>query len=201
MIYNLIFDMGGVLMNHNVLGARQRLVELMGEDQVQSILGLLPNGEGTPQSMMEDFECGRILEDEFVDTLRRASKPGTNAQDIEDAWNIMHAGIPQDKLDRLRQWHNEGHHVLLLSNNNPIHYRDILTHYDLSMFDRCFFSHLLHAAKPDPVFFEIVLHYLHEQGWDTLPTVFVDDLLANRQAGEQFGWQTFDSLDSLHLNA
>lgn len=196
-MYNLIFDMGGVLMSHNVPGCIVELIRLMGEDQMRSVLGLCPNGEGLEHSLMEDFECGRVSEADFIEKLRRACPAGTTAQQIVDIWNIMHAGIAPWKLEQIRLWHEAGHHILLLSNSNSIHRQDILTHYDMSSFDQCFYSHLLGAQKPDPKFYDAVMRYLQQQGWDTLPTVFVDDLQANRAMGEQYGWRTYESIEQM----
>jgi len=196
-MYNLLFDMGGVLMGHNLPGCIAELTRLMGADHMQSVLGLCPNGEGVEHSMMEDFECGRVSEEEFVTRLMEASQPGTTRQQLIDAWMLMHAGIAPWKLEQLRHWHDAGHHILLLSNSNPIHRRDILEHYDMSMFDQCFYSHLIGAAKPDPRFYDAVTTYLSEQGWAELPTLFVDDLEANRTMGEHYGWRTFASIPDL----
>jgi len=191
--------MGGVLMQHNMPGCIAAFTDLMGAANMQSALGLGSNGEGSANSLMEDFECGRVSEDEFVDAILRASKPGTTRQQVVDAWVMMHGGIPQWKLERIRGWHDAGHHVLLLSNSNAIHKRDVETNYDMSMFDQCFYSHLIHAHKPELAIYEAVQAFLQQKGWDTLPTIFVDDIAINRTVGEQFGWTTYSDISELAI--
>lgn len=193
----LIFDLGGVLMQHNMPGCIAAFTRLMGADTMQQVLGLCPNGEGVDGSLMDRFECGLVSEQEFINTLLSASKEGTTAADIVSAWNTMHAGIPQDRLERIRQWHNQGYHTILLSNNNALHYRDVMDHYDMSMFDTCFASHILHVRKPDSGIFAHVQNFISKQSWSSLPICFVDDLEVNRVSAETFGWRTFPDIITL----
>jgi len=192
--------MGGVLMQHNMPGSIAAFEQLMGSEQMQTVIGLGANGEGAANSLMEDFECGRVSEQDFVETIRRASKPGTTAEQIEAAWVMMHGGIPQERLEHIRQWHNEGAYVILLSNSNSIHQRDIKTNYDMSMFDHCIYSHEVHAHKPERAIYEVVQQHLKEQGREQIPTFFTDDIAINREVGEQFGWTCYDSIQSLASN-
>ncbi len=194
---NIIFDLGGVLMMHNMPGCIAAFRDLMGEDGMTRGLGLLLNGEGVEDSLMDRFECGLVSEEEFVDTILRYSHPGTTREQVTGAWITMHAGIPADLLNRARQYGKEGNHLFVLSNNNVIHTRDIMAHYDMSCFEHMFFSHLLHARKPDNRIFESVVAYLKERGLDKLETWFIDDIAANREAGQRFGWHTASSLDDL----
>lgn len=193
----LIFDLGGVLMQHNMAGCIAAFTRLMGTDAMQHVLGLRPNGEGVDGSLMDRFECGLVSEQAFIETLLNVSRKGTSPADIVEAWNTMHAGIPLERLERIRQWKDAGNLILLLSNNNALHYRDVMEHYDMSMFDYCFASHLLHVRKPDAAIFAHVQQFINQQPWSSLPICFVDDLEANRLAAESFGWRTFPDINSL----
>ena len=125
------------------------------------------------------------------------------------AWNSMHGGIPEERLQRIQRWADAGHHLYMLSNNNDLHWHHVFSHYDLSMFRHCYASHLLHLAKPDPRIYQAVdqairaqeglqeTPQLHEALVDNPPFYFVDDLEANRLPAEQLGWRTFASLDEL----
>ncbi|MCQ2348014.1 MAG: hypothetical protein MJZ65_02375 [Paludibacteraceae bacterium] len=197
MIYNIILDMGGVLMQHNLPGCIAAFERLMGSERMQSVLGLSANGEGTYNSLMEQYERGSVSEEEFIRTIRENSLPGTTDEQVADAWVLMHGGIPQERLEQVRQWHNAGHHTLLLSNSNTLHKRDIETHYDMSMFDVCIYSHIVGASKPSPAIYDAVMQTLRDKGWDQNPTIFVDDIAANREMGERYGWRTFESLGEM----
>lgn len=192
----IILDMGGVLMQHDLAGCMARFRRLMDEEAITQILGLAQNGEGTDNSIMEQFERGEMDAKQFVQRLLQCAKPSTTASDIIAAWNSMHGGIPQERLDLLRRWHSMGYHLFLLSNNNELHWQDVCSKYDLSIFEHCFASHLLHLSKPDRRIYETVQNYLTEHGYKA-PYIFVDDIAVNREAGERLGWITYPSVEIL----
>lgn len=188
--------MGGVLMQHNMPECLNRFRHLLGEEQMNSLLGLATNGEGAADSLMEQFERGLISADDFIDTLLRYARPGTTPQDLIDAWNAMHGGIPADRLALLHQWHDRGYRLFLLSNNNELHWHDICSRYDMSVFEHCFLSHLLHLSKPDPRIYAAVQSYLTLHRYPT-PYCFVDDLPANLLPAKALGWHTYPTLTAL----
>lgn len=192
----LILDMGGVLMEHNMPECISRFRRLLGEEPMNRLLGLGTDGEGIAQSLMEQFERGLVSSDMFIGTLLRHARPGTTPQDLTDAWNAMHGGIPAGRLERLWRWKAAGYRLFLLSNNNALHWADILSRYDMSVFEHCFLSHCMHCSKPDAAIYTAVERYLTAQGLPK-PYCFVDDLAANRQAGERTGWLTYSSLEQL----
>lgn len=192
----IILDMGGVLMQHNMPECLNRFRHLLGEEQMNSLLGLATNGEGAADSLMEQFERGLISADDFIDTLLRYARPGTTPQDLIDAWNAMHGGIPADRLALLHQWHDRGYRLFLLSNNNELHWHDICSRYDMSVFEHCFLSHLLHLSKPDPRIYAAVQSYLTLHRYPT-PYCFVDDLPANLLPAQALGWHTYPTLTAL----
>ena len=70
----IILDMGGVLMQHNMPECIARFTAILGEEKMKTILGLAPNGEGTADSLMEQYERGDISTDYFVDTILEQAK-------------------------------------------------------------------------------------------------------------------------------
>ncbi len=192
----IILDMGGVIMQHNIPVCVARFRELIGEEAMEQVLGLAGNAEGTENSLMERFETGDVFTEDFLSTLLSYAKPGTTTEDLKQAWNLMHGGIPSERLEMIRRWHDEGHRLFLLSNNNALHWEDVFSKYDLSVFEYCFASHLLHCCKPNPQIFAIADEYLHTHHLPE-PYLFVDDLEANRKAAGQFGWKTFPNLETL----
>lgn len=192
----LILDLGGVIMQHNIPACKARFEELIGAEAMQIVLGLDDHAEGTEHSLMTQYELGEVSTEHFVNTLLGYAREGTTVADICDAWNRMHGGIPEERLALLRRWRQEGCRLFMLSNNNDLHWRDVFSRYDLSMFEHCFASHLLHCAKPGKEIYHIADDYLHTHGLSQ-PYYFVDDLEANRQTATLFGWQTFPDLASL----
>ena len=65
----IILDMGGVIMNHNMPECIARFTDILGEEHMKTILGLASNGEGTADSLMEQYERGDISTDAFIDGL------------------------------------------------------------------------------------------------------------------------------------
>ena len=205
----IILDLGGVLMRHNMPECLARFERLLGKEQMAQVLGLQSNAEGTLDSLVDKYEKGDISTDTFVDTILAHSYEGATREEVVAAWNSMHGGIPEDRLQLIRQWADAGHHLYMLSNNNDLHWHHVFSHYDLSMFRHCYASHLLHLAKPDPRIYQAVdqairaqeglqeTPQLHEALVDNHSFYFVDDLEANRLPAEQLGWRTFASLDEL----
>lgn len=189
----IILDMGGVLMQHNMPECIARFTAILGEEKMKTILGLAANGEGTADSLMEQYERGDISTDYFVDTILEQAKQGTTREEVIAAWNTMHGGIPAERLQHIQQWKDAGHRLFLLSNNNELHWEDIFSHYDMSMFEHCFASHLLHISKPDPRIYKVVDNQLRT--WKCEPPFhFVDDIAINRETAEQLGWQTYENI-------
>ena len=195
----IILDMGGVLMQHNMPECIARFTAILGEEKMKTILGLAPNGEGTADSLMEQYERGDISTDYFVDTILEQAKQGTTREEVIAAWNTMHGGIPAERLQHIQHWKDAGHRLFLLSNNNELHWEDIFSHYDMSMFEHCFASHLLHISKPDPRIYQFVDNQLRT--WNCEPPFhFVDDIAINRLTAEQLGWQTYETIYEININ-
>lgn len=189
----IILDMGGVLMQHNMPECITRFTSILGEENMKTILGLASNGEGVADSLMEQYERGEISTDCFIDTILQYSKEGTTREEVIAAWNSMHGGIPLERLEQIKKWKETGHQLYLLSNNNDLHWNDIHSKYDMSIFEHCFASHLMHMSKPDSRIYEAVDRQLRE--WECeQPFHFVDDIEINRKIAEKIGWKTFATI-------
>ena len=189
----IILDMGGVLMLHNMPECIARFTAIIGEEKMQTMLGLATNGEGNADSLMEQYERGDVSTDYFVNTILEHAKEGTTCEEVIAAWNAMHGGIPAERLLHIQQWKDAGHRLFLLSNNNELHWEHILSQYDMSMMEHCFASHLMHMSKPDSRIYETVDKQLREWGCEQ-PFHFVDDIEINREAAEQLGWKTYETI-------
>ena len=201
----IILDMGGVLMNHNMPECIARFTTIMGEEKMKAMLGLATNGEGTADSLMEQYERGEVSTDYFVNTILEHAKEGTTHEEVIAAWNAMHGGIPAERLQLIQSWKDAGHRLFLLSNNNDLHWHHILSQYDMSMFEHCFASHLMHMSKPDPRIYEAVDTQLKNNFCkeefliqnSQFKIHFVDDILINRKTAEALGWQTYETIYEL----
>lgn len=194
----IILDMGGVLMNHNMPECIARFTDILGEAAMKQILGLGSNGEGTSDSLMELYERGDISTDSFVEGIIQHAQRSTSREEIIAAWNTMHGGIPTERLQLIQSWKDAGHRLFLLSNNNELHWEHILSQYDMSMFEYCFASHLMHKSKPDPRIYQEVDNQL--RAWKCeQPFHFVDDIAINREKGSEMGWKTYETIYELNI--
>jgi len=201
----IVLDMGGVLMNHNMPECIARFTAILGEEKMKTMLGLATNGEGTADSLMEQYERGEVSTDYFVNTILEHAKEGTTREEVIAAWNAMHGGIPAERLQLIQSWKYAGHRLFLLSNNNDLHWHHILSQYDMSMFEHCFASHLMHMSKPDPRIYEAVDTQLKNNFCkeefliqnSQFKIHFVDDILINRKTAEALGWQTYETIYEL----
>ena len=186
----IILDMGGVLMLHNMPECIRRFQAMLGPRIMRNILGLATNGEGLEDTLMEQYEKGDISTDEFINTILQYASQETTREDVIAAWNAMHGGIPAERLEQIKQWKAAGHRLFLLSNNNELHWEDINQVYDMSVFEHCFASHLMHASKPALSIYESVDAHLKSLGCE-VPFHFVDDIAINRHVAEILGWVTY----------
>lgn len=192
----IILDMGGVLMLHNMPECIKRFQAMLGTRVMQNVLGLGFNGEGIEDTLMEQYEKGDVSTDEFVDTILQYASQETTREEVIAAWNSMHGGIPLERLEQIKRWKAAGHRLFLLSNNNDLHWQDIHQVYDMSVFEHCFASHLMHVSKPALAIYEAVDTYLKELGCEQ-PFHFVDDIAINRDVAEMLGWITYPTLNDV----
>ena len=184
---NIIFDFGGVLMDHNLEGCLQAFRRFMSDADIEHILGL---GNKIPGTLRAKFETKSWNSPQwFVEQVLSHSRTGTTEQQVIDAWNDMHAGISSDKWQRIKRLHSKGNRIYLLSNTDKIHWEHTMALYQ--------------DYKPDPSIFKEVNRAIHA---NPLQTYFVDDSAENRVAAEQsVGWigcADFDELEAmLHTTA
>lgn len=188
-VKNLIFDLGGVILDLSVqdtLEAFSRLSGIPGEE-VKRIF------TGSPE--FEDYEKGLLTDQQFREFVRQAYSIRAGDDQIDSSWNAMLLGIPLPKLqllDKLRQSYN----VFLLSNTNGIHLSYInekilkpLTGKNSldEWFHRAYYSHRMLKRKPDAEIFEQVLN---ENNLQPRETLFLDDNPANIAGAEKLGIRT-----------
>ena len=189
----IILDMGGVLMQHNMPECIKRFQAMLGNRVMQNVLGLASNGEGIEDTLMEQYEKGDISTDHFINTILQYASQETTREDVIAAWNAMHGGIPIERMQLIKEWKKAGHHIFMLSNNNELHWEDINQVYDMSVFDHCFASHLMHISKPALGIYEAVDTHLKSLGCEQ-PFHFVDDIASNRHVAEILGWVTYPTI-------
>ncbi|MFM7850474.1 MAG: HAD family hydrolase [Flammeovirgaceae bacterium] len=183
-IKNVIFDLGGVLLNLDVDRTLHQFAAISGlsAEEIKHNISTL--------AFFIDYETGLITSAEFRNYLRRYLNTDIHDAALDNAWNAMLLDFPHEKLQLLQQL-SKTHRTFLLSNTNEIHwvaFTESMHKQGIECFDACFekayYSHLLHQRKPDANVFKYVLEtnqLLPQQ------TLFIDDTLANVESARQVG--------------
>ncbi|MGL4292668.1 MAG: HAD family hydrolase [Bacteroidales bacterium] len=202
-IKNILFDMGGVLIDLDRMKA-VKAFEALGFSDINDYLG----DYGQKGAFLE-MEDGQISETEFYNRIRQHIPQASNEQ-IAHAFMQFLQGFPVYKLKMLRDLKEQGYRMMLLSNTNPLMFPRICDTYfkqeGLSIndyFDDIFLSYELGAIKPDSKIFRKVLEI---SGVKAEETLFIDDSAANLEASRYFGFETYlapqnsDFSSVFHLN-
>ncbi|KWW30959.1 MAG: HAD-superfamily hydrolase [bacterium P3] len=192
-IQNYFFDLGGVLMDLDVnrtLKAMAALSRHHGADSGFAAQDLFGVGENR---LMQDYQDGKIDTGQFLDALYPMCRPGVSREALIEAWDAMLLGIPQRRLEAIRNLRRKGKQVFILSNINEEHLRWSRIHFDhigLRIGDdvtHAFFSNEMGVSKPDPYIFR---EAIRQSGVDPAETLYIDDMQVNVDAGARWGLQT-----------
>ncbi|MFZ4547929.1 MAG: HAD family hydrolase [Bacteroidales bacterium] len=178
-IKNIIFDLGGVLLNINPLLSLLEFEKLSGIDKETLAQRLVE------ENVFAKFETGSLNPAQFRDELNRIM--GTKLDDlaIDTAWNTLILDFPFERLQMLQQL-RKNYTVYLLSNTNIVHFwhytGEFFKKYNIrfeDLFDKLFVSYEIGLHKPDAAIYTYVLNDL---GINPSETVFIDDSLPNIKA-------------------
>lgn len=189
-IKNLIFDLGGVILDLSVDKTMQQFAALSGlkKEKVNEIYTSTPG--------FEIYERGLMTDSDFRNFVRDVFSVKCMDQEIDSCWNAMLLGLPLKKLD-LIEGLKKDFSVYLLSNTNNIHLNYInevmlpeTTSNGNSLdsyFHRAYYSHIMKKRKPNADIFEQVLG---ENSLRAEETLFLDDNLPNIEGAKQLGIRT-----------
>ncbi len=186
---NLIFDLGGVILDLDV-------PKTIGE--FARVSGLAPDEVAHRFRHSEGFmkyERGEISDTEFRNFVRDLYSVSISDAELDACWNAMLGGIPKSKLTLIQSL-REKYQVFLLSNTNTIHLNyinsTILSPSESvpsldTYFDRAYYSHVMGKRKPEREIFEQVLDENRLQARESL---FLDDNAENIEGAKVVGLQT-----------
>lgn len=187
MIKNLLFDLGGVIMDIE----KERCVAAFEELGLRDARSYF--GDFSQQGPFMRLEQGTISPDEFHAALRTGLPEGVSDEDIDRAFCKFLIGIPAHRLDELRRL-RRSYRVYMLSNTNPIMWkskiRDDFGQQGLTRedyFDGIVTSFEAKALKPDRAIFDYACRKLGIRPEETL---FIDDSQANLDAAAALGFRT-----------
>lgn len=187
MITNLLFDLGGVIMDID----KNRCIE------AYKSLGMADParffGEFSQQGPFMALEEGAISVADFHARLRPLLSAGTSDADIDSAFCRFLIGIPVHRLRELEKWRRR-YRIYLLSNTNAIMWRSTIADEFAKdgkaredYFDGMVTSFEAKALKPSAKIFEYAAEHLGIRPEETL---FLDDSATNLEAAAALGFHT-----------
>jgi len=186
MIKNLIFDMGGVIVDVHLEEAVRQFKAIGVIDAEQQI------DSNNHKGFFLDFENGDIDTETFCRLLSDHAGKTIPEKEIVKAWKSIISKPLQFKLDYILELRKQ-YKVFLLSNNNPIligwarttDFSDAglpITHY----FDKLYISYEMKCTKPGHLIFEKMI-----QDSSIIPaeSLFIEDGIRNINAAKELGFQ------------
>ncbi len=186
---NLIFDLGGVIIDLDVEKTQEAFALISGKSvlEIQELVA--------SSSVFLQYEKGLVNDREFRDSVRSLLSTKASDLEIDAAWNAMLGEIPLKRIKLLKRLKRD-YQLYLLSNTNNIHlicFNEIVRSTCGSStlnpyFDKAYYSHLVKMRKPDA---EIYTHVLRENNLLAHETLFLDDNASNLEGASRVGIQTF----------
>lgn len=185
-ITNLLFDLGGVIMDIRRENAVKALEDL-GMADAGSFLG--EYAQKGPFLMLEN---GSMTPAEFRDSIRKYIPHQLPDADIDRAFCRFLIGIPEHRLDSLANLRRSGFRIYMLSNTNPIMWDTVIADefrkqgHDMDYyFDGEVTSFAARSCKPDRRIFDTAVSQF---GIIPEETLFLDDSQANINAARALGF-------------
>ncbi|MDP1800871.1 MAG: HAD family phosphatase [Bacteroidota bacterium] len=188
-IKNIIFDLGGVIIN---LDTTKTIAEF-------NKLSYMPfeaiYTQAGQNSLFDDFDKGHISTEEFFDELRKELRYTGPDIDLLKAWNAMLLDVPEKRLDTLVTM-KQNYNTFLLSNTCEPHIaafeHDLYLKHGVKnfndYFDEVYYSCRMGMRKPNKEIFEFVLETNNLKPEET---VFIDDSIQHVKGAGECGISAF----------
>lgn len=172
-IKNIIFDLGGVIINLDI----PRTISEFNKLSLKPFESIYTQLQQSP--IFDLFDKGQISESDFFLQLKDHLKEGVTEEQMINAWNAMLLDFPIHRLQLLNVL-KSNYRFFLLSNTNETHIAQLES--DLykehgyvnlePFFEKVYYSCRIGMRKPDSEIFEFVLN---QNNLKAAETVFVDD--------------------------
>ena len=186
-IKNIIFDLGGVILNIDYL----KTSEYFKNFGVKNFDDLYM--QKNQSLLFKEFEKGNFTSQQFLAELKQ--KTGLAENEIITAWNAMLLDLPKERLNFIATlW--DTYRIFLLSNTNEIHVSSLesslkksnLLDLYLSSFEKIYYSCRIRKRKPNIDCFEMVLQ---ENNLVASETIFIDDSIQHVEGSKKVGIKAY----------
>lgn len=189
-IKNIIFDLGGVILNidYNLTAQAFKNLGISNFDELYS--------KAKQSELFDLMETGKISNQDFRNGIKKVIDKDLSNEQIDHAWNAMLLDLPKERLELLRKLKVEGYRLFLLSNTNQIHYEayteNLKKEHNVNgleeFFEKTYFSHQFNKRKPLPETFQFVLDDAKLKAEET---IFIDDSLQHVLGAREAGINAF----------
>jgi putative hydrolase of the HAD superfamily len=187
-VKNIIFDLGGVLLNIDFSITEKAFKEL-GVTQFSNMFT-----QHHSNDLFVQLETGEISPEDFYEAFRRGT--GTNLSDetIKKTWNALLLDFRAPTLSWLETIRSK-YRIFLFSNTNQIHHDAFIESYQQltgnrefdTIFEKAYYSQNMGMRKPNP---EPFLYILKENNLNAKETLFIDDTIKNIETAHALGLKT-----------
>jgi len=183
-IPNIVFDLGGVLLNINPENSVNQFKAIGLKDLTRIQYEYRENG------LFDRLEKGLLSAKAFRNEIRQYIEAEVSDQQIDQAWNAMLLDFPYERLVLLQEL-KKTHKIFLLSNTNIIHWdyytKVIRETHGVNLadcFEKDYYSHDMGLRKPDTTIYRELLRSENLKAEETL---FIDDMYSNVEAAQSLG--------------
>jgi glucose-1-phosphatase len=187
-IKNIIFDLGGVIMN----------IDFKQTEKAFSNLGFNNFSEYITQfhitALFEEYETGKINDAAFIQGIQQLSPRPLTENEIVHAWNALLLDFPPERIELLKKI-KQRYRIFLLSNTNALHHAEFQKRFKVltggyleDIFHKTYYSQTTGMRKPNAEIYQLVID---ENKLNPSETLFIDDTASNFSGAQQAGLQTF----------
>lgn len=181
MIKNIIFDIGNVILNFNLLNVLPAFTD--NEEEQKFILDNIINSPEWLGNALID--TGYVKREDAIEIVKDRTNH-TNDKLISDFWNTYndYALIDKNVLELIKKLKDNNYKIYLLSNINPYTYDFVKTSGLFDIVDGYVLSYIEHKIKPyDSIYQTLISRY------DLVPeeSLFIDDKEDNVKTANKLG--------------
>jgi len=187
-VKNIIFDLGGVLLNIDP----KKTIAAFGALGMEKLIG--DKGLSYDHDIFYLLEQGKLTPDEFRDGVRQLVSANISSEEIDMAWTAMLLDFPEIRVELLRKLRKE-FKIFLFSNTNAIHVEKYHSNFRnqhgfevSTLFEKDFYSNEIGFRKPTSESFQEIIRL---SGIIPAESIFIDDSLQNVEAAIASGLQGF----------
>jgi len=178
-VKNIIFDLGGVLLNIDP----KKTIEAFGRLGMEQLIG--DKGLSYDHDIFYLMEQGKVTPEEFRNGVRQLISAEVTDDQIDTAWTAMLLDFPANRVELVKNLRNN-YKIYLFSNTNAIHVAKYQANFKSqhgfevsSLFEIDFYSNEIGCRKPSPESFQEIIRL---SGINPEESIFIDDSLPNVEA-------------------